>query len=188
MNIVLYGATGMIGSRILDELVARGHHVTAVVRDPSRLPAHENVIGTAGDILDAASVAEAVAGAAVVVSAYGPGPSHPDLLLNATDSLIIGLDTAGVMRLVAVGGAGSLEVSPGVQLMSTPDFPPAWKGIARAHGEALELLRATETPGPLADHCVPFWEHAVTRLGSQADYTAVIRILEQSTGTELTAA
>jgi hypothetical protein len=142
MNIVLFGATGTLGSRILDELVSRGHSVTAVIRDPAKLAGHENVVGTSGDILDAASVADAASGADVVVSAYGPGP-NPELLVKATESLIAGLTAAGVTRLVAVGGAGTLEVAPGVHLMNAPDFPEAWKGIAFAHGNALQLLRAS---------------------------------------------
>ncbi len=143
MNIVLFGATGMIGSRILDELVSRGHSITAVIRDPGKLAGRENVIGTSGDIFDAASVADAVRDGDLVVSAYGPGPENPDLLLKATESLIAGVAAGGVRRLVMVGGAGTLETAPGRQLMDAPDFPAAWKGIAMAHGNALQLLRAS---------------------------------------------
>lgn len=143
MTIVMFGATGTIGSRILDELLSRGHSVTAVVRDPAKLGARENVTGTAGDIYEPGSVSDAVQGADIVVSAYGPGPENPALLVKATASLIRGMKAAGVKRLVAVGGAGSLEVSPGLQLVDTPDFPEAWKGIALAHREALELLRGS---------------------------------------------
>ena len=141
MNIVMFGATGTIGSRILDELVSRGHSVTAVVRDASKLRGHENVIGTAGDVFDPENVAEAVTGADVVVSAYGPGPEKPDLLVQATGSLLKGVEASGVKRLIMVGGAGSLEVSPGVHLVDTPGFPAEWKGIAVAHRDALELLK-----------------------------------------------
>jgi hypothetical protein len=144
MNIVLLGATGTIGSRILNELVSRGHQITAVVRDPGKLEGHENVTVTAGNIFDPASVADAAAGADVVVSAYGPGPAKPELLLDATRSLIAGVEASGVKRLIAVGGAGTLEVAPGMKLVDTPDFPPEWKTIAIAHGEALELLRASK--------------------------------------------
>ena len=105
MNIVLLGATGTIGSRILNELVSRGHQITAVVRDPGKLEGHENVTVTAGNIFDPASVADAAAGADVVVSAYGPGPAKPELLLDATRSLIAGVEASGVKRLIAVGGA-----------------------------------------------------------------------------------
>jgi putative NADH-flavin reductase len=141
MNVVLIGASGVLGTRILNELVSRGHSVTAMVRDPSKVPAHENVTATAADVFDSQSVAEAVRGADVVVSAYGPGPDNPGLLLKATRSLIAGVEASGVKRLIMIGGAGSLEVAPGTQLVDTPDFPAEWKAIAIAHRDALELLR-----------------------------------------------
>jgi putative NADH-flavin reductase len=148
MNIVLFGATGMIGSRLAKELLSRGHIVTAVLRDPSKLESSkidpgENLIVTAGDIFDPAAVTEVSRGADAVVSAYGPGPANPDILIKAMRSLIAGVEASGVKRLVAVGGAGTLEVAPGVQLVNTPDFPAEWRGIALAHGEALEELRAS---------------------------------------------
>jgi len=144
MNIVLFGATGMIGSRILNELLSRGHSVTAVVREPSKFSGRENVAATAGDIFDQDSVRDSARGADVVVSAYGPGPEKAELLLDATRSLIAGVEAAGVKRLVMVGGAGTLEVAPGLLLENTPDFPAAWKAIALAHGDALGLLRASK--------------------------------------------
>jgi putative NADH-flavin reductase len=143
MNIVMFGATGTVGSRILDELVSRGHSVTAVIRDPAKLARHENVIGTAGDIFDAASVKESAEGADVVVSAYGPGSANPDTLMKATASLLKGVEASGVKRLIVVGGAGSLEVAPGLQLVDTPQFPAEWKGLALAHRDALELIKAS---------------------------------------------
>ena len=144
MNIVLFGATGTLGSRILRELVSRGHQVTAVVRDAAALDTQENVTATMADIMDASSVADACTGADVVVSAYGPGPAKPELLLDAVRGLIAGVEASGVKRLVAVGGAGSLEVASGMKLVDTPDFPAEWKGIALAHEEALELLHASK--------------------------------------------
>jgi uncharacterized protein len=143
MNVVVIGAGGVLGTRILNEIVSRGHSVTALVRDPSKVPVRENVIATAGDVLDVHSMAEAARGADAVVSAYGPGPGNPDVLLRATGSLIDGVEASGVKRLIMVGGAGSLEVAPGVQLLDTPDFPADWKGIAIAHRNALELLRGS---------------------------------------------
>jgi putative NADH-flavin reductase len=144
MNVVLFGATGTLGLRILNELVSRGHDVTAVVRDPSKLEPHENVTETAGDIMNAASVADAASGADVVVSAYGPPPDKPEVLLDAMRALIAGVEDSGVKRLIVVGGAGSLEVAPGVRLVDTPDFPPEWKAIAIAHADALEFLRKSK--------------------------------------------
>jgi putative NADH-flavin reductase len=141
MNVVLFGATGTIGSRILSELLSRGHQVTAVVRDSSKLEPGENLVATAGDIFDVASVADAVRDADAVVSAYGPGPEKPELMSAATQSAIEGMERAGVKRLIMVGGAGSLEVSPGVQLLDGPMLPAEWRPIALAHRDALDLLR-----------------------------------------------
>jgi putative NADH-flavin reductase len=143
MNILMFGATGTLGSRILDELISRGHNITAVVRDPSKLAGRENVTGTAGDIYDPSDVADAARGADIVVSAYGPGPDNPNLLVNATESLIAGVKEAGVKRLLTVGGAGTLQAEPGILLMDTRDFPVEWKEIARAHFDALELLKGS---------------------------------------------
>jgi putative NADH-flavin reductase len=143
MNIVLFGATGTIGTRILAELLSRGHAVTAVVRDASKLEGRENLTATAGDIFDPASVAEASRGADVVVSAYGPGPDHAEKLVDATRSLLAGVETSGVKRLIGVGGAGSLEVAPGLQLVDTPDFPADWKEIALAHRDAFALYKSS---------------------------------------------
>ena len=144
MNVVLFGATGTLGSRILNELLSRGHNVTAVVRDPSKLEPHENVTETAGDILDAASVADAANGADVVVSAYGPPPDKPEQTLDAIRALMAGVEDSGVKRLIVVGGAGSLEVAPGVRLLDTPEFPPGWRDSAIANADALELLRQSK--------------------------------------------
>ncbi|GCE21333.1 NAD(P)-dependent oxidoreductase [Dictyobacter kobayashii] len=143
MNIALFGATGMVGQRILAEALQRGHNVTVIVRDPARFTiAHQNLKVVPGDATDADSVAKTVAGTDVVVSALGPSPSgSPENLLKLTRSLIDGVDRSGVRRLIAVGGAGSLEVAPGLQLMDTPEFPAGWKEIAGAHRDALEIYK-----------------------------------------------
>jgi putative NADH-flavin reductase len=143
MNVVLFGAGGTLGSRILTELVSRGHHVTAVVRDSAKFAHYENVTATAGNIFEPAEVTDAAQGADVVVSAYGPGPENASLLLDATRSLIHGVEASGVKRLIMVGGAGSLEVAPGVKLIDSPGFPADWKAIAVAHAEALEILKGS---------------------------------------------
>jgi uncharacterized protein len=144
MKVTLFGASGMIGSRILQELVRRGHTVTAVARNPEKIAATG---GTAvqGDITDEASVAAAAKGADSVVSAYAAPFENPGLVVTATKALLSGLKQAGVKRLIVVGGAGSLEVAPGLQLVDTPDFPEAWKGVALAHRDVLPVLRASDT-------------------------------------------
>jgi len=143
MKVVLYGATGTIGRCILNELLARGHQVTAVVRDPSKLEGTGATV-VAGDVLSSVSVAETAAGADAVVSAYGPPQTDTGLLLEAMRSFIAGLKQAGVKRFLMVGGAGSLAVAPGVELLDDPSFPAEWRPIALAHRNALELLKTAD--------------------------------------------
>lgn len=146
MNIVLFGGTGNIGQRIALEAVERGHDVVAVVRDPERsIAPHPRVRLVRGDATDAASVASVVRGADAVVSAVSPRPgttgSAPSLV-NAARGLIAGLKAAGVKRLVVVGGAGSLEVAPGVMLMDAPGFPEAYRPEAVEGRDSLAVYRA----------------------------------------------
>lgn len=142
-SIVLIGATGMIGQRILHEALSRGHNVTAVVRDTARTGEQRaNLDYRTGDIFQPDTIAAATVDHDVVVSAYGPGlKNDPKLVVQAAHSLIGALTRVEPIRLVAVSGAGSLEVGPGMRLMNTPDFPPAWKGLAEAHAEALDVYR-----------------------------------------------
>ncbi|HEY1895488.1 MAG TPA: NAD(P)-dependent oxidoreductase [Terracidiphilus sp.] len=144
MKVVLFGASGMIGSRILDELVRRGHAVTAVSRHPEKVQALDGVKPVHGDVTDPASVAALARGADVAVSAYAPPRTDPGKILEATRALVSGLKQAGVQRLIAVGGAGSLEVAPGVQLVDTPEFPSAWMAIALAHRDVLPILKQSD--------------------------------------------
>ncbi len=140
MKVVLFGATGMIGSRILAELVRRGHSVTAVARHPEEVNAAKGVKPVQGDVTDKASVAASAQVADAAISAYSAPPTDPGLVVGATRSLIAGLTAAEVRRLIVVGGAGSLEISPGVQLVDAPEFPDAWKAIALAHRDVLPVL------------------------------------------------
>ncbi|GIM46601.1 hypothetical protein DNHGIG_21500 [Collibacillus ludicampi] len=145
MKIALIGATGTIGQRILQEALERGHQVTAIVRDPARLAIkHPNLQSVIGDIFNEESIAAAAAGHEAVISAYGPAHGQEQTLIDAVKSLVSGVQRAGVRRVLAVGGAGSLEVAPGVQLVDTPEFPSAWKSIALAHRDALEVYRTCD--------------------------------------------
>jgi uncharacterized protein len=144
MKVVIFGASGMIGSRILNELLNRGHHVTAVVRDTSRVEHRSGLVVEKGNVLDPGSVAVLSSGSQAAISAYGPGSEDTAKLLKATGCLITGLAKVQVPRFIMVGGAGSLEVAPGVQLIDAPNFPPAYKSIALAHRDALEILKKSE--------------------------------------------
>lgn len=151
MKIVLYGATGNAGSRILAELLRRGHEVVAVVRRPEKLPPAPGLSVQQGDLSSVDAIAKAIDGAQAVVSAYCPPPDKPEEIVEVTKREIAAVQRVSQQassrehapRLVVVGGAGSLLVAPGVTLVSAPDFPAAWKPIALAHEKALELLRAS---------------------------------------------
>ena len=148
MKIALIGATGFVGTEVLAELTRRGHQVTVLARSPGKVPPHAARTVVHADALDAAQVAHAVAGHDAVVSAYNPGWTEPrihDLFLQGTRSIIEGVKQAGVLRLLVVGGAGSLFVAPGVQLVDTPPFPSEYKQGALAAREALTQIRLETT-------------------------------------------
>ena len=144
MNIVLYGATGHAGSRILKELVARGHAVKAVTRDPSKI-APTNLVSVAKDDLsDVQKTARIVAGADAVVSSYGPPPTDTDAIIGATTLLIKAIETSSPStRLIVVGGAGGLNVAPGVSLIDSGYLPEAHMPIAKSHVAAYNLLKGS---------------------------------------------
>ncbi|MGF6596856.1 putative NADH-flavin reductase [Paraburkholderia sp. GAS448] len=142
LKIALLGATGMIGSRIAAEAARRGHQVTALSRNPERVSADiPNLTAARADVLDAASVADAVRGHDVVASAYAPPQGEVGAVVAASKALVEGVRRAGLKRLVVVGGAGSLEVAPGKQLVDTEGFPDAYKPVALAHRDALAYYR-----------------------------------------------
>jgi len=147
-RIVVFGASGMIGRRIVREALDRGHHVTAVARDISRITSSaEGLTVAAGDATDPQSVAGLALGSDVVVSAiappHGPGVDAEEALLAAADGLIDGLRPLGedAPLLIVVGGAGSLEVAPGLRLLDAPGFPDEYRPAALAHAAALEHYR-----------------------------------------------
>jgi uncharacterized protein len=145
MKIALIGGTGFVGSAVLEELLRRGHTVTALARTPGKFTARPGLTVVAADALDAGQVARAVEGHEAVISAYNPGWTDPNLnamFLQGSKAIIEGVKRSGVRRLLVVGGAGSLYVAPGVQLVDTPGFPAEWKQGALAARDALTLIRA----------------------------------------------
>ncbi|MFI5763054.1 NAD(P)-dependent oxidoreductase [Streptomyces sp. NPDC051563] len=148
-KIALFGATGMIGSRVLHEALGRGHEVTAVVRDPAHFAESEassaDISVVRGDVLDTASVSRAAAGQDVVVSAYGPGSGDPGTLVGAAKALIGGVQALGEdgprPRVVTVGGAGSLRTPGGPMVWDQAGIPAPVVALMHAHGDALDFLR-----------------------------------------------
>ena len=147
-KIVIFGASGMIGQRVLREALDRGHQVTAVARDTTKIiSSADGLTVAAGDVTDPSIVAELSTGADVVVSAIAP-PRAADAdpkgaLLAAADGLIDGLSPIGedAPLLIVVGGAGSLETSPGVRLVDAPDFGELYKPEALAQAAVLAHFR-----------------------------------------------
>lgn len=143
MNITLIG-TGFVGAAVLDELLQRGHQVTVLARHPDKLAARPGLTVRQGSAQNADDVQAAAAGQDAIVSAYNPGWSVPDIhdqFLAGTRAIHAGVKASGTRRLLVVGGAGSLYVAPGVQLVDTPAFPAEWKQGALAAREALNLIR-----------------------------------------------
>ena len=144
MKIALIGATGFVGSAILKEALYRAHEVTAIVRNSDTLTPHEKLRPMKGDVYNEDEVVRLVAGHDAVISAFNPGWSNPDIYsqqIKGTHSIINGVKKSGVKRLLFVGGAGSLEVTPGVQSVDMPGFPAEFKQGALATREALNMLR-----------------------------------------------
>ena len=147
MKIVLFGATGNIGQRIVAEALRRGHEVTGVVRDPEQVSSPDpRVTLVQGDATNADSVARVARGADAIVSAISPRPNPrgraAPSLSAAAHALLAGARKANVRRVIVVGGAGSLEVAPGKRLMDAPDFPEAYKAEAREGADSLAVYRA----------------------------------------------
>ena len=134
MKIAVAGASGRAGSEITKELSRRGHTVTAIARNPEKIAVLPNVTPTKGDVLDQAGLAKLWAGHDVAISSVHFLASDPLKLIGAAKEAKVG-------RYLVVGGAGSLEVAPGVKLVTTPGFPAQYKAEAEAGGAFLDLLR-----------------------------------------------
>jgi putative NADH-flavin reductase len=144
MKIALLGATGFVGSALLTEALNRGHTVTAIVRHPEKLEKRDGLVAKAGDVYDTARLATLLRGQDAVISAFNPGWKNPSLYddqVRGTASIIAAVKQAGVKRVLWVGGAGGLEVEPGVRLVDRPGMPDWVKPGSLATIDALEQLR-----------------------------------------------
>jgi uncharacterized protein len=134
MRIALIGATGNVGSKILAEALSRGHEVTGIVRNVERLKGRSGVVAKQADLANEKQLAEAIRGHdAVIVSVRH---QHNDVL-----HAFAAARAAGLKRVLIVGGAASLEISPGVRLVDTPGFPAEIKVEALPAAEALKRIR-----------------------------------------------
>jgi hypothetical protein len=144
MNVVVYGATGNSGGEIVKELLSRGHAVTAVARNVSSLKAEKGLTVKTDDLSKVDGIVGVIKGADVVVSAYAPPPDKTEALIGVTEREIAAVKKAGAKRLLVVGGAGLLEVAPGVTLIKSGHLPAEYLPIATSHEKALGVLRASD--------------------------------------------
>lgn len=145
MNILLFGATGNIGSRVLDEVRSRGHHVTAVARDTDDLASGDGVRVEAADASDADAVERLAAGHDAIVASLSPrGAGGHATYLDAIRTLLDVTRRSAVGRVLIVGGAGSLKADGDTELLDTPGFPEEYREESEVGREARDLARASD--------------------------------------------
>ncbi len=137
MKVAHIGASGKIGGKILEEMLRRGHKVTAISRHPEKTAQNKNVTTAAGDITAPDALVPLLKGHDAVISSatFVPG-SSPHLIAAVRQS--------GVKRYIAVGGAGSLEAAPGKLVMDSDAIPPEWMPAIKEGAAMLKLLRADQ--------------------------------------------
>lgn len=143
-KIAIIGASGYVGTALLNEAVKRGHQVSAFVRHPEKIAANANVTAVKADVLDTDGLAVLLKGHDLVISAYNPGWQEADIRnihIKGSKSITEAAKKAGIKRLIAVGGAGSLEIN-GAQLVDSPEFPAEYKEGALGARQALNDLKA----------------------------------------------
>ncbi|CAA9198391.1 NAD(P)-dependent oxidoreductase [Flavobacterium collinsii] len=141
MKIAIIGATGFVGTAILNELTNRNHEITAIARNPKD---NANVIWKSADIFNVDALAEILKGNDVVVNAYNSGWTNPNIyddFISGSKAIQEAVKKSGVKRFITIGGAGSLFVAPGLQAVDTPDFPKEYHAGASAARDYLNFLK-----------------------------------------------
>lgn len=138
-NVVLIGASGFVGTAILNELLTRGHKVTAIVRNPQKIVVkNPNLTVVKSDVSDSNAILNACKGKDAVISAYNPGWNNPDIYEETLRNYPLILDAvkqSGVERLLCVGGAGTLFCAPGLRVVDSGVIPDAIIGGVKSLGE-----------------------------------------------------
>lgn len=146
MKIALIGASGFVGAAALKEAADRGHAVIALARSPEKVEQLAGVTPVKADVNDAAVLSKALAGQDVVISAFNGGWGDPDIYakhLKGSKAIADAARKAGV-RLIEVGGAGSLKAPDGSQFVDSPDFPADYKQGALAARDSLTALQGSD--------------------------------------------
>lgn len=144
-NVILIGASGFVGNAILNELLNRGHRVTAIVREKAKIKvSSSNLEVKEIDVENVSTMVEALRGVDAVISAYNPGLSNPNIYedtLRVYPKILDEVKAAGVKRFLIVGGAGTLFVKPGVRLVDAGLLPEDWLPSVKSLGKFfLEIL------------------------------------------------
>lgn len=146
-KVAVIGATGFVGTQIVNELVNRGYGVEAIVRDASKVQQNENVSAKSVDVNNVDELANALKGNDAVISAFNAGWTNPNLyddFLNGSVNIENAVEKSGVKRFITVGGAGSLFIE-GNQLVDGPDFPAEIKPGATAARDYLNKIKENNT-------------------------------------------
>jgi putative NADH-flavin reductase len=141
MKIALIGATGFVGSAILNELANRNHDITAIARTPNDT---KNVKWVKADVFNVDALAEILKGNDVIINAYNPGwtnPNYTEDFGKGSKAIQEAAKKSGVKRFITIGGGGSLFVAPGVQAVDTPDFPKEYHAAASAARDYLNVIK-----------------------------------------------
>ena len=137
-NVLLIGATGFVGSAVLNELVSRGHKVTAVVRNIEKVAKSELVDVVKEDVANVDAIAKLAEGKDAIISAYNPGWTNPDIATLISENypkILSAAKKSGVERLLIVGGAGTLFCAPGLRVVDSGAIPEEIMGGVRPLGD-----------------------------------------------------
>ncbi|WET01539.1 NAD(P)H-binding protein [Flavobacterium sp. YJ01] len=169
MKIALIGATGFVGSAILNELADRKHEITAIARTPKDT---SNATWIAADIFNIDALAEILKGHDAIINAYNPGWTNPNIyddFLAGSKAIQEAAKKSGVKRFITIGGAGSLYVAPDLQAVDTPDFPKEIYPGANAARHYLNIIKE-EKDLDWAFFSPAFEMHAGTKTGRTGKY------------------
>lgn len=147
MKVAIIGATGFVGSKLVNEALNRGLEVTAIARKTENISA-ENVNKVSVDVNNVNQLSEVLKNQDVVISAFNAGWTNPNLyddFLSGAKSIQQAVKQAGVQRMIVVGGAGSLYANENQQLVDSPDFPAEIKPGATAARDYLNMLKEETT-------------------------------------------
>jgi putative NADH-flavin reductase len=146
-KVAVIGATGFVGTQVVKELANRGYSVNALARNISKIEESENVKAIAVDVYNTSELAEILKGNDAVISTFNPGWTNPNIFedfLEGAESIEKAVEESGVKRFITVGGAGSLYIAEGLQLIDTPEFPAEIKPGAEAARQYLEMIKKNE--------------------------------------------